>query len=112
MKLDLLVPCPLASEPFRRNRERFIPSKPGCYALTTFEQDVLYIGLTVNLRRRVNEHLDSATKTELTAHGRAILFYWTETVEINKIERTWLNIHLLNDGCLPILNSVYSPTST
>lgn len=80
--------------------------------LTTFERNVLYIGLTVNLRRRVNEHLDSAAKTELTAHGRAVLFHWTQTAEINKIERTWLNIHLLNEGCLPILNSVYSPTST
>lgn len=112
MKLDLLVPLPASSEPFRRNRERFIPSRPGCYVLTTFERNVLYIGLTVNLRRRVNEHLDSAAKTELTAHGRAVLFHWTQTAEINKIERTWLNIHLLNEGCLPILNSVYSPTST
>ncbi|MFO1424724.1 MAG: GIY-YIG nuclease family protein [Candidatus Competibacteraceae bacterium] len=112
MKLDLLVPLPHTSEPFRRNRERFIPAKPGCYALTTFEREVLYIGLTINLRRRINEHLDSAAKTELTARGRAVLVHWTETTEINKIERTWLNIHLLNEGCLPILNSVYSPTST
>ena len=112
MKLDLLVPRPLASEAFRRNRERFIPTKPGCYALTTFAREVLYIGLTVNLRRRVNEHLDSAEKTELTIHGRAVLFHWLETTEINKVERTWLNIHLLNEGSLPVLNSVYSPTST
>lgn len=112
MKLNLLVPYPCASEPFRRNRERFIPAKPGCYALTTFEREVLYIGLTMNLRRRANEHLDNAAKTELTAHGRAVLFHWTETTEINKVERTWLNIHLLNEGRLPILNSVYSPTST
>lgn len=112
MKLELLVPYPPFSEPFRRNRERFIHSTSGCYVLTTFERDVLYIGLTTNLRRRINEHLDSAAKTELTAHGRAVLFYWTETTETNKIERTWLNIHLLNEGCLPILNSVYSPTST
>ena len=80
--------------------------------MTTFEQDILYIGLTVNLRRRINEHLDSSAKTELTAHGRAVLVYWAETTEVNKVERTWLNIHLLNEGRLPILNSVYSPTST
>jgi len=112
MKLDVLVPCTATSEPFRRNREQFVPSRPGCYVLTTFERDVLYIGLTVNLRRRVKEHLNSAAKTKLTAHGRAVLFHWTETTEIKKIERTWLNIHLLTEGCLPILNSVYSPTST
>ncbi|MGQ0553917.1 MAG: GIY-YIG nuclease family protein [Planctomycetota bacterium] len=112
MKLDLLVPIPLASEPFRRSREKFLPATPGCYALTTFEREVLYIGLTVNLRRRVREHLDSAEKTAVTAHGRAVFIHWTETTEINKVERTWLNIHLLNAGCFPILNSVYSPTST
>lgn len=112
MKLDLLVPHPASSEPFRRNRERFVPSKPGCYVLASFEREVLYIGLTVNLRRRLNEHLDSSAKTELTARGRAVLFHWAEAIEINKIERTWLNIHLLNEGCLPILNRVYSPTST
>jgi len=112
MKLAMLIPKPTASESFRRSRERFIPSEAGCYALTTFEQDVLYIGLTVSLRRRVNEHLDSSEKTELTAHGRAVFVHWIESKEINKVERTWLNIHLLNEGRLPILNSVYSPTST
>ena len=112
MKLDMLVPCPVISEPFRRNRERFIAPKPGCYVLTTFGREVLYLGLTVDLRRRFNEHLNSVSKTELTARGRAVLFHWVETTEINKVERTWLNIHLLNEGCLPLLNSIYSPTST
>lgn len=112
MKLELLVPPPLSSETFRRSREKFIPAKPGCYALTTFEREVLYIGLTVNLRRRVNEHLDNVVKTELTPHGRAVLFHWIETPEVNKIERTWMNIHLMIEGRLPVLNSVYSPTPT
>jgi hypothetical protein len=112
MKINILVPCPKTSEPFRRNMEKFVPTKPGCYALTTFDQEILYIGLTVNLRRRFNEHLDSAAKTELTTHGRAVLFHWAEAIEIKKVERTWLNIHLLNEGVLPVMNSVYSPTST
>lgn len=112
MKLALLVPNPTTSESFRRSREKFIPNTSGCYTLTTFEQDVLYIGLSVNLRRRINDHLDSSEKTELTAHGRAVFVHWIETQEINKVERTWLNIHLLSEGRLPILNSVYSPTST
>lgn len=88
MKLALLVPNPTTMESFRRSRERFVPSTPGCYVLTTFERDVLYIGLTVNLRRRVNEHLDSFTKTQVTAHGRAVLVHWSETQETNKVERT------------------------
>jgi predicted GIY-YIG superfamily endonuclease len=112
MKLTLLSPNPTAWESFRRSRERFIPSAPGCYALTTFDQDILYIGLTTHLRRRVNDHLDSSAKTELTAQGRAVLVYWIETQETNKVERTWHNIYLLNEGRLPIMNSIYSPTST
>jgi hypothetical protein len=112
MKLELLVPTPVTSESFRRSRERFVPEKAGCYALTTFDREILYIGLTVNLRRRVNEHLDSSAKTELTAKGRAVLVHWIESSDVNKIERTWMNIHLVTEGCLPILNTAYSPIST
>ena len=64
------------------------------------------------LRRRINEHLDCAEETALTERGRVVLAHWIEATEINKIERTWLNIHLLNEGALPVLNSLYSPTST
>lgn len=112
MKLSLLVPAPTHSETFKRSRERFIPSVAGCYVLTTFEKDILYIGLAVNLRRRINDHLDTPAKTGLTEQGRAVLVHWFETPEINKVERTWLNIHLLNEAVLPVLNSIYSPTST
>lgn len=112
MKLELLTPQPSGSESFRRSRERFIPEKPGCYALTTFELEVLYLGLTVNLRRRVKEHLDSVEKTRLTPKGRAVLVHWLDTAEINKVERTWMNIHQIAEGRLPTLNSVYSPTTT
>jgi hypothetical protein len=111
MKLELLVPQPRAVEPFRRSRERFIPERPGCYVLTTFEREILYLGLTINLRRRVSEHLDNTAKTQLTPHGRAVLVHWLDTAEVNKVERTWMNIHLIEEGRLPILNSVYSPTS-
>ena len=112
MNLDSLNPPPIQSEPFRRSRERFIPEVAGCYVLCTFEKIILYIGLAKNLRRRINQHLDSPAKTGVTTNGRAVLVYWLETVELNKIERTWLNIHLINDGRMPVLNSIYSPTST
>ena len=112
MIIKELTPNPVLSEPFRRNRERFIPEASGCYVLTTFEKVVLYIGLTNNLRRRLNEHLDSPEKTALTVKGRAVLFFWIEGNEINKIERTWPNTHIQHEGCLPVLNKVYSPTQT
>ncbi|SHL88972.1 GIY-YIG catalytic domain-containing protein [Nitrosospira sp. Nsp11] len=111
MKVSALIPRPARSEPFRRNRERFIPENQGCYVLTTFDSTVLYIGLTTNLRRRIIDHLDSNQKTLPTATGRAVLFFWIESNEINKIERTWLNTHIQHEGAKPVLNKIYSPVS-
>ena len=112
MNVSELVPQPTQHETFKRNRERYIPDRPGCYALATFSKVVLYIGLTNNLRRRMNEHLDNPEKTCETENGRVVFFFWIESHEVNKIERTWMNIHNLIEGALPLFNNVYSPTST
>ena len=112
MNVDVLTPHPAKSEPFRRSRERFLPQSAGCYVLSTFDGRVLYVGLADNIRRRVNQHLDSSAKTDATAEGRAVIIHWLETSQTYKVERTWMNIHITNEGRLPILNSVYSPTST
>jgi len=111
MNIDALVPAPLHCEAFKRNRQRFVPANSGCYVLSTFSKIVLYIGLTDNLRRRMNEHLDNPTKTGETKLGRAVFFHWIESPDTNKIERTWMNIHIQHEGSLPLLNSMYSPTS-
>ncbi len=110
MNLAELVPAPTQRDAFRRHRERFVPKLPGCYMLTTFAGDIMYVGLAKNLRRRFNQHLDSEQKTAVTDLGRAIFFWWLETGDINKIERTWMNIHIQHEGTLPLLNKVYSPT--
>lgn len=110
MNISELVPAPSNSDAFRRHRERFIPEQPGCYVLTTFEREVMYLGLTKNLRQRFNEHLDNEQKTAVTKLGRAIFFWWLETEATNKVERTWMNIHIQHEGGLPLLNKVFSPT--
>lgn len=112
MNVGRLVPATPGVETFKRSRERFVPEKSGCYVLATFTHVVLYIGLPKNLRKRMNNHLDSKTKTAATALGRAALFFWIESEEINNIERTWMNIHIQHEGDLPVLNSVYSPVPT
>ncbi len=112
MNIGELVPAPTHRDIFRRNRERFIPEASGCYVLTTFSQIVLYIGLTNNLRRRMNEHLDNSQKTSETELGRAVYFHWLEAADTNKVERTWMNIHIQHEGALPLLNGAFSPTST
>lgn len=58
----------------------------------------------------MNQHLDSQEKTCVTSLGRAVLFFWVETDDLNKLERTWMNIHIQHEGAIPELNKVYSPT--
>jgi hypothetical protein len=112
MNVSALDPFPSMSEPFHRSKLRFLPDGSGCYVLTTFDGTVLYVGLAENVRRRVNQHLDSPEKTSVNPEGRAVLVHWYETTERNKVERTWMNIHNLIEGRLPVLNRAYSPTST
>ncbi len=107
-----LVPTPIDRRPFRRRHQKFVPDRSGCYALSTFNGVVLYVGLAENLRRRMGEHLDTPEKISETRLGRAVWFHWVETIETNKVERTWMNIHIQFEGHLPELNKVYSPTPT
>lgn len=109
MKVEKLVPPPSGRLSFRRSHQKFLGPRPGCYALVTFSGVVLYVGLTINLHRRMGNHLDTPAKTAETAEGRAFWFYWKETAQINKVERTWMNIHIQHEGRIPILNSIYSP---
>ncbi len=112
MNISDLVPQPSNCEPFKRSRHRFVPQRSGCYVLASFSRVVLYVGLAKNLRTRMNNHLDSSAKTGETPLGRAVLFFWLETPEINKVERTWMNTHIQHEGKLPILNVAFSPVST
>jgi hypothetical protein len=112
MNTSGLVPFPSHWDAFRRSRARFVPEAPGCYVLSTFSRVVLYIGQATNLRRRMNNHLDNPDKTESTVLGRAALFHWLECADIATIERTWMNIHIQQEGVLPILNRAYAPVST
>lgn len=111
MTIDKLMPVPTKREPFKRSSLKFIPGAAGCYVLTTFDKVVLYIGQTVNLRRRMKDHLDDPRKTKSTPQGRAFFFYWLEGDDIGKLERTWLNIHGEHEPSYPVLNSVNSPVS-
>lgn len=110
MNVEKLDPSVVVWEPFSRNKAKFVPASSGCYALTTFDETVLYLGLATDLRRRFNQHLDNSEKTNATFLGRATKFFWIETADINRVERTWLNIHVHNEGKYPVLNKVYSPT--
>lgn len=109
MKVATLNPQPESREPFRRDRQKFVPSKSGCYVLAAFEGEILYVGLASNLRQRVGQHLDNPAKVEPGPHGRAVWFHWLEFDHLERLERTWMNQHLVSEGRLPVLNGAYSP---
>ena len=106
-----LRPAPTASQPFSRDRCKFVPAKAGCYILAALDGCILYAGLSVNLRKRMEEHLDTPEKRAVTAHGRAMLFHWIETDDLQAVERGWLNSHQAITGAWPILNKAASAMS-
>ena len=111
MKIEELTPCPTSRVPFKLASFKGVPQSAGCYALATFDGDILYIGLSDNLYARFQQHLDSQEKTLATTEGKAIWFYFIDYSAINlaKLERTWLNHFAAIHGRLPILNKVNSP---
>lgn len=111
MNVTDLVPRVHGAEPFRRSQLRFLPTVGGCYVLSTFVGNILYIGKTVSLRRRFVEHLDTPSKLEVTALGRASMFHWSVYDDVATLERTWMNAFILVEGALPLINKLYSPVS-
>ena len=83
----------------------------GCYALTTFDGPILYIGLSVDLNARFQQHLGNPEKIMLTGNGKAFWFYFAgyNNENLNKLERTWLNQYQTEHGERPILNKIDSP---
>ena len=111
MKIAELIPLPEDRVHFKLASFRSIPKETGCYLLTTFDNDILYIGLSNNLFDRFQKHLDSPDKRNPTKEGRAIWFYFTiyDPKNLPKLERTWLNQFTSKHGIRPILNKIDSP---
>jgi excinuclease UvrABC nuclease subunit len=111
MKVNQLVPTVELRVKFNFSDHKFVPKESGCYVLATFDNEVLYIGLTDNLNRRFAEHRDNKEKRQQTSQGSAFWFYYLlyNEKEIDRLERTWINIHTEIHGVMPILNKVNSP---
>lgn len=111
MKISSLLPAVQDRFEFSYEFHKFVPILSGCYALTTFDGHILYIGLTDDLHRRFAEHRSNKDKCSLTAQGKSFWFYYLtlEKAELYRIERTWLNSHMDEHGELPILNKINSP---
>lgn len=111
MKVEELTPLPAKKELFALRSERNIPVDSGCYVLTTFDNEILYIGLASNLRARFRSHLESPEKNSLTELGRATWFSFLlySPDNLPKLERTWMHKYEGVHGELPALNKVHSP---
>jgi excinuclease UvrABC nuclease subunit len=113
MKLQYLSPTPVDRVQFKLISYKSVPKVEGCYVLTTFDDSILYIGLSKNLYERFQQHLNNPEKTSPTADGKANWFYYTtyDKKNLPKLERTWVNQYQIIHGRLPILNKVSSPIS-
>ena len=108
-----LLPKPDNKVLFDRSKYRSVPQSAGCYVLTNFSEDALYIGKTSDLHRRFQEHLDDSQKTGLTPEGRAFWFFYLQCEDDNLdlLENSWLNDYEIRNGQKPILNKMGTPRS-
>ena len=111
MKIEELIPQPKNKMQFKLASFKLVPKVAGCYLLTTFDHDILYIGLSENLYERFQQHLNNSEKTNPTIDGKAIWFYFTiyDPKNLPILERTWLNQFNNKHSRRPILNKADSP---
>ena len=102
--------CPLSVErvQFRHSESVRVPSQSGCYVLTNIYDDILYIGKSVNLCARMQQHLDDSRMTSKTPLGLVSWFNYRlwKAGEINRIEIQLLFDFKALEGQLPTLNRV------
>ena len=111
MKAGELSPAVVERVQFTLRYQKRVPSESGCYVLTTFEGDVLYVGLSCDLNRRFGEHRGNVEKCEPTLFGKAFWFYFLKQPdkETERVERSWMNQYCSIHGERPVLNQVDSP---
>ena len=111
MNISSLRPIPVNKIEFNLSKLKFSPTESGCYILTNFFDEIMYIGQADNLQRRMKNHLENPHKTGLTEIGKAYWFWYMtfDPNNLSKLERGWLNLYELNHGKLPFLNSIHAP---
>lgn len=90
---------------------RFYPRAPmssGCYILTNIYEDILYIGQTRCLQRRMKEHLEDRRMTQRTQMGLASWFYYEAVPEkdLFPTEQQMLLEYKFNHTVWPPLNRI------
>ena len=111
MNVSVLVPKPEKKTWFRLSSSSSVPNVPGCYVLADAFGEILYLGLTVTLRTRFEQHLDTPEKLIVTCDGKAHHFHYLrcEPTTLEFIERSWLEQFRNKHARLPVHNKVSSP---
>ena len=111
MNVSQLEPPPDKQVLFTLASVKQLPTVAGCYVLTNFSGEILYVGLTINLFQRFKQHRETPEKCQPTTLGRAHWFYFVtaDETKINEIERGWQNQYSAVHSVLPILNKIDSP---
>jgi predicted GIY-YIG superfamily endonuclease len=113
MNVNELIPKPAFKVQLKLSYYIFIPKEAGCYILTTFDNDIIYVGASDNLFYRFQQHLNNAEKTNLNNNGKAIWFYYKicDSKNLPMLERAWINQFVMNHGKSPALNKINSPVN-
>lgn len=96
---------------FDYSKVKRISTLSGCYVLSNFDNEILYIGKAINLQQRFKQHLEDAEKTCQTELGKVYWFSFKKCVdeyEISRLERGWLNNYELEEAGLPLLNKIHA----
>lgn len=83
-----------------------VPSAPGCYVLTNIYEEILYIGETNDLNRRLQQHWNDRRMRQRTPNGVASWFYYKELPAhlTYQTEQLLLTRYKFSVGRLPLLN--------
>ena len=93
---------------FIRHSIPFAPAVAGCYCFANIYDDVLYIGQTDCLQRRLEQHLDDPRMTSRTSLGLVSWFYYVEIPEreLRTTEQKLVGDYQFKEGELPPLNRI------
>ncbi len=112
ISVGALRPQPIKRVPFAWTHFRQVPEESGCYVLTNFVGQVLYVGqATSSIRDRFCVHLETREKRVAGALG---VPYWCYFLLHNKeklslVEQGWINQSILSTGARPPLNKIDAP---
>lgn len=109
MTFNSLKPKIETTVEFEYSKQKIIPQSFGCYIISNFNNEIMYIGKATSLKNRFTNHLETEEKISKTYLGKAYWFSFREckdAFEIAKLERGWLNEYVLNKGELPIFNKI------